>query len=501
MLEHVKSALKNSAIYSIGNVSTKLIGIILVPLYTQHLSLKEYGILSILEVSSQLLVTIFSANLYTAFFRWYWEKEYSDRQKSIFFTTFLSLIFISGLMVAGIYGFSNRLSVLLFDNSDFNYLIRLMSIAAALQILMDLVSALMRVQEKPVLYTSVNVAKLTISLILTVYFISSLHMGIDGIYKAQIISYVVYFILVSRYLIKNIRVHLEIRVLKEMIRFSLPLMISSVSGILLSIADRFCLKFLGELSYVGIYSLGFKIANTVKVFIISSVNLAISPVMYRVMDDPGNKRLYSKTMTYFAFGTMICVIGISVFGQEIIKFLAQNEAYWNAYKVIPIISFGLFFEMLKDTSLIGLNITKKTPVIARIIITSSIINIALNLLLIPYFSYIGSALASLVTQIIYFLLIYHSAQKYYPIPYEMEKIGKIMLCGMVLIVFGLILSPYALWIRLTGKLLLILSFPFILYLWNFYEPIEIQTIKGAWRKWRNPLNWKKNRSKIKLDRK
>jgi len=76
-----------------------------------------------------------------------------------------------------------------------------------------------------------------------------------------------------------------------------------------------------------------------------------------------------------------------------------------------------------------------------------------------------------------------------------------MLCGMVLIVFGLILSPYALWIRLTGKLLLILSFPFILYLWNFYEPIEIQTIKGAWRKWRNPLNWKKNRSKIKLDRK
>ncbi|HPY00551.1 MAG TPA: hypothetical protein PKV04_04210, partial [Candidatus Marinimicrobia bacterium] len=140
MLNYVKSALKNSAIYSIGNVSTKLIGIILVPLYTQHLSLKEYGILSILEVSSQLLVTIFSANLYTAFFRWYWEKEYSDRQKSIFFTTFLSLIFISGLMVAGIYGFSNRLSVLLFDNSDFNYLIRLMSIAAALQILMDLVS-------------------------------------------------------------------------------------------------------------------------------------------------------------------------------------------------------------------------------------------------------------------------------------------------------------------------------------------------------------------------
>ncbi|HQC62949.1 MAG TPA: hypothetical protein PLC51_07805, partial [Candidatus Marinimicrobia bacterium] len=140
MLNYVKSALKNSAIYSIGNISTKLIGIILVPLYTQHLSLKEYGILSILEVSSQLLVTIFSANLYTAFFRWYWEKEYSDRQKSIFFTTFLSLIFISGLMVAGMYGFSSRLSVLLFDNSDFNYLIRLMSIAAALQILMDLVS-------------------------------------------------------------------------------------------------------------------------------------------------------------------------------------------------------------------------------------------------------------------------------------------------------------------------------------------------------------------------
>lgn len=498
MLGYIKSALKNSFIYSIGNISTKLIGIILVPLYTRHLSLNDYGMLSILEVSSQLLIAVFSANLYTAFFRWYWEKEYIDRQKSIFFTTFLSLIFISGLMVVGVFGFSGRLSILLFDKTNFCNLIKIMAVAAAFQIFMDLSSALMRVQEKPTLYVSTNVTKLVFTFILTIVFVGKFNWGIGGIYKAQILGYIIYFILVSGYLFRNIRVKLELRILQSMIRFSLPLMISSISGVLLSVADRFCLKFLGELSYVGLYSLGYKIASTIKVFIISSVNLAISPMIYKVMDKPNNKRFYSKIMTYFAFGTMIFVIGLSVFGQEIIKVLAKNKEFWNAYHVIPIIAFSFFFEMLRDTALTGLNITKRTPVIARIIIFSSMLNIVTNVILIPLFNYLGSAFSSLISQVIFFLLVLHSSQKYYPVPYEIKKIIKILLSGIGLIIFCLFLSSYALWVRLVVKSLAIFSFPFVLFLLKFYEPIEIQTIQGAWRKWRNPINWKKNLSKIKL---
>jgi len=86
MLDDIKSALKNTIIYGIGNLSTKLIGFILLPLYTEYLTVHDYGILGVLEVSSQVVITIFSFGLYQAFFRWYWDKRYINRQRSVFFT-------------------------------------------------------------------------------------------------------------------------------------------------------------------------------------------------------------------------------------------------------------------------------------------------------------------------------------------------------------------------------------------------------------------------------
>ena len=74
MLSFVKSAAKNSLIYGLGNVSTKVVGFILLPLYTSHLSVREYGILGLLEVSSQVIVSVFGLSLTYAFFRWYWDK-------------------------------------------------------------------------------------------------------------------------------------------------------------------------------------------------------------------------------------------------------------------------------------------------------------------------------------------------------------------------------------------------------------------------------------------
>ena len=99
-----------------------------------------------------------------------------------------------------------------------------------------------------------------------------------------------------------------------------------------------------------------------------SINLAITPMLYKIMDDPNNKRVYSKVMTYVTWIVMYCVIGISFFGHEIIKVMAQNPEYWTAYKVIPFISFGIFFGMFKDISAVGLNITKKTKIFPSLLL-------------------------------------------------------------------------------------------------------------------------------------
>jgi len=68
MLKTLRSTLKNTAIYSFGTLASKLVGFFLLPLYTTKLSVSEYGVLGVLEISGQFLIAFFGLGLYNAFY-------------------------------------------------------------------------------------------------------------------------------------------------------------------------------------------------------------------------------------------------------------------------------------------------------------------------------------------------------------------------------------------------------------------------------------------------
>lgn len=494
MLNDIRSAVKNSIIYGIGNLSTKLVGFVLLPLYTKHLTVSDYGALSILEISAQVFSSVFGLCLYQAFARWYWDKRYVPRQASMFFTVFVFLISTS--IIAGIifYLFSDQLSALIFSGGNFSFVLKLLIVSATFDIIFQVPNSLIRLQEKPVLFTSANIVKLSISLSLTVYFITSLHLKLEGIYFAQICSQVVYFLFLSKFILKNIKIKFEGTILKEMVLFSLPLALSSFATIMLSISDRYILKFLGTLSDVGVYSLGYKLANTIYVFIVTSVNLAISPMIYKKIDEPEHKRFYSKLMTYYVFGVMFCAIGMSLFGKEVVKILAQDPSFYGAYRVIPIISFSIVFMVMRDTAFIGLWKMQKSKVIASIVFVTSVVNIFLNFLFIHFFKEIGAAIATICSQALFFILVYVLAQKIYEIPYEVKKLVKLFIVAIILTILASFTNDSSLLVRLLFKTFLLFSFPVILYFFQFYDKIELERIYEFWIKWRNPGKWKNNLS-------
>jgi len=501
MLKDIKTAIKNSMIYGIGNLSSKLVGFILIPMYVKHLSVSDYGTLSVLEISAQLIIAVFGFALYQGFNRWYWDPEIKDRQKGLFFTSLITLAAITGLMVCSLASLSTQISSFLFHTPKFAGVLRLMICASALQILVVLPMTLMKLQSRSVLYTVSSLIQFTVNLATTIYFITVLNQNIEAIYRAQIIGLVVFLGINLKYILKNIKIKFESRVLIEMLGFSFPLMLSSISGIIFTIADRFCINYITGLAALGAYSLGYKIANSIKVILIMSVQLALNPMIYQMMSQPNNKRFYSKIMTYFSFGVQICVLGLSMFSREFVHLLAHsNPDYWDAQMVIPILSFSILFGMLKDTAVIGLNLTKKTKIIGTVTIVLSLINIGFNAVFIYLLGSIGASIAALLSNLIFFLIIYHFAQKSYYIPYEMKKIATMILLAVLIYGISLINIPIPPILKIIIKVVLLVLLPVLLYLVGFYEKVEISVIKGAWRKWRNPLHWIKNFSKIKIDK-
>ncbi len=476
--DHLKIAAKNSAIYSLGPLSSKVAGFVLLPLYTSHLTLSEYGILGIVDVTMQIFVSIFGFGLNWAFNRWYWDKEYIHKQKIIFFSLFVFLAATSLVMFVLFLPFTKQFSILLFNSAKYDYVFKLMLVAAGLQILTNLPNTLLKLQQRPFLFSLSNTAKLVISLTFTVLFIVQFHRGIRGIYEALILGFIMYFLLLVKYIYRNLEFKFDWTIIKEMLLFSLPLMGSSTATVVLSFADRYVLKFIGGLNDVGIYSLGYKLSNTIKVFIIQSVILAISPIIYKVMYDENSGEFYSRLMTYFAFLLMVVVVGVSLFGKELVMVLAKNKDYWDAYKVIPILSLAMLFIGIRYIAEIGLNIEKKTGTKAKIVVFVSLINIILNILLIPLWQSIGASVAMLISQILYFVLNYYYGQKYYFIPFELKRLNIILFLTGGYILGALLINTQFSVMRLIIKAGMFLSIPALLYFSRFFKKEELNVLKN-----------------------
>ena len=408
------------------------------------------------------------------------------------FTCMVCLFVVASIMVGLAIIFANPLSLLLFDSQQYSLLVVLLSVSAALQILASIPSSLMQLQQRAALFSVVNTLQLLTSLLGTILFVVSLNLNVLGIYIAQIIGSIVYFLILSKFIAQNIVFRFSWKILKGMLLVCLPLVFSSISGVVINVADRYMLRYYNQLADVGLYSLGYKIANTVGIFVVMSINLAIAPMLYKIMDDPNNKRVYSKVMTYAALGVMVCVIGISFISREVIRIMAQNPDYWDSYKIVPIISMAIYFGMLRDISAIGLNLTKKTKVISFIVITVSITNILANAIFIPLWQTIGASVSALLSQFLFFILMYVFAQREYYIPYEWKKILFISTFGIITVGLGSIAQQAPFIISIFVKCFLLFSFLPVLYLFNYFEAVEIERLHGAWRKWNNPLHWKKN---------
>ena len=277
MLNKLKRAFKNSMIYAIGNVSRKAIAFLLLPLYVKQLTVSDYGILGIMEVTSQALIAIFGLGLHMALNRWYWDENYKDKQKEIVFTVSVFLILTSALVYVGFSPFSKSISQLIFSVGDYAYILRLVLLVSLLEVLAQVFFSVMRLQERSVLFSTTNVIRLVFTLLVTIYLIAFKSRGIIGIYEAQFAGLILYFLLISGFIFKNTVFRFHQKVLKEMLSYSLPLILSSISGILLTLTDRYVLNFMSNLNQVAIYNLAAKLSYVIMVFVVTPIRMSLTP--------------------------------------------------------------------------------------------------------------------------------------------------------------------------------------------------------------------------------
>lgn len=499
MLKSIKISLKDTIIYGLGNVAVKIVGLILIPLYTnpEFFSTDQFGVLGILEISGLVLTALLASGLPQSLTRWFWDKEHKDNQKGIFFMSLSTQLVVSVLFCVVLIPLSDKISVMIFSKPDWSKAITFVILASGIQSVNNVINTLMRLQSKSMLYTLTNLLKLISVLSLTLYFILSKKMGLEGIYLAQVIGNAFIVLLLLGYTIKNTKVFFDKTIFKSMNVYGFPLLLANISAALLTVIDRFSLNSLTVLKSVALYTLAFKITSVLKLVLVDSMKLALGPMMIKRIDTADNKRFYSKVLLYSSYILMFAIVGVSLFSYEIVKVIATSRAYWDAVAIIPVLSLSVFFVNMKEVTVYGLHIAKKTRIIGIIVVFSTIMSLVLNILLIPIWDIAGAAMATLLSQFIYWYACYYYSQKMFFVPYEIRKIITLLITGSVLSFSSLLINGMDLLPRMIIKTICLMSFPFILYLFNFYEPIELQAIRGFITKWSKMNNFKSNLQSLK----
>lgn len=500
MLDKLRHTVKHTVIYSIGNISTKLIGLILLPLYTGFLTTAEYGMLSILEVTSTFLVASVGFRLSTAMMRWYAVEKDVKRQKNIVLNSYLATFLIAVLFLLIVLPFNKQASILFFEHTRFANYFTILFGWVVLEIINRVTMDLIRLHEKSIFFITIMIVKFISILLLNILFVAQWGYGVEGIILSQLLGNLLVLLITSVFIAKNvIGGKPDIKLFREMVSYGFPLIFSTVSMMVLTLSDRYLLKELADYSSVGIYSLAYKLAGVINIFVIQSFQLGFLPVAYKMFEKEGAKEFFAKVLTYLVLILFLVAFLVSFFSKEVIMLFApSNKNYWIAYTVVPLLSFTFILKGMNYMFSLGLHYVKKTRYNAYIVSVVAILNILLNIVLIPEIGIYGAAITTIISNIVMVMAFYHYSQKFYYINFELKRLYILFSVGTLWLLGGFLSDWYleSVWSALVIKVLLFISFPFILSLLRFFEKIEVENLSGAWKKWSKPSRWIENIKKF-----
>ena len=398
-------------------------------------SVADYGEVSIIYSVFIVFNVVLAYGMETAFFRFFHNEDDENKVIGTATITLISssiLFFILGLM------FKNEIAH--FANLKVEY-IDLVIWILFLDALVIIPFAWLRAKEKPMRYAVLKILNVTINVGLNLFFLLALsklatntsifsniykpNFEINYIFIANLVASAVTFLLLIPFYAK-IKYIFSLGLLKRMLRYAFPVLIA---GIAFSINEAFDRFLLDELlpqdiakTQIGMYSACYKLALFMTLFA-TAYRLGIEPYFFSHAKSENPQKNYARILEYFVILGALILLGVVVFADVLKMIFIPNEDYWDAMWIVPILLFANFCLGIYHNLSVWYKVTDKTKYGAYISITGAIVTLVLNFWLIPIISYKGSAIATLSAYGTMMLLSYYFGRKYYPIPYNLKKIG------------------------------------------------------------------------------
>lgn len=439
----LKKLAGETAIYGISSVLGRFLNLLLTPFFTNIFKPGVYGIIGNLYGYIAFFNVFLTFGMETAFFRFSEDEEDTEKvynQAFVWVSSLVVLVLIIGLVsyktLAGWMGYEDQ-----------EHLVLMTFIIISIDGLAALPMAKLRKESRAKRFAMINLTNIGLSLFLNILFIAFMDLGIEYVFVANIIA-------------SSVRLGLalttglptsykpDMALLKQMAHYGFFIMIAGLAGMMNETLDRILIPFLwvdgamwgsppdypmqaltgNEMN--GIYNACYKLSMFV-LLVTQAFRYAAEPFFFREAKDKKSPETFARVFHYFMIAVLAAFMMISSYAHEIVSFnifgltgdkTFIDESYWMGLKVVPILLFAYVFSAAYINLSIWFKITKQTRFAILFAGTGATITILINVLTIPKHGYMGSAWATLAAYGTMTVLCYYLGQKYYPIPYRIQRL-------------------------------------------------------------------------------
>lgn len=401
---YTSKLLSGSVAMMLSSMSLKLVKLFILPIMTYYLSPEDFGIIASIKMVQGFLLLLYNPGVVSGTTRLFYDTEDVEERKTLIGSSLLFFLLFSILTAVVLIATGD-----LFFNKIFNEfeLYPYGIIAILLSILIQpkrLWSALLTFQYRVKKIALISIIQMLIEVSISLYLVTILLWGVEGRVIGMTIGIVFLFLIsiitIYKYTEGKIR-FFSFKKMKKILAFSLPLAPAIWAYSALDIADRFLIEHYIGLDSLGVYSIAY-ILSSVPLFFSVGFRKMWNPVFYENMNKKNYKYLNSLLKGFVVFNALICSFLI-LFSEEIVHFALSKE-FGNVKMIIPWVTLGVFFLGLLPLSSSFISYEKKFHKISINAGISAVINIVLNIILLPKIGVIGSAIATFVAYFFYFFL-------------------------------------------------------------------------------------------------
>jgi O-antigen/teichoic acid export membrane protein len=455
---------RHTAVYGLGGMVSRVLAVLLLPLYTHYLPKSAYGKVEVVTAATAVLAILLQLGVASAFFRFYFDAKTEPQKLTVVRTSFWFTMGSAtlGLLLGVI--FAVPIAHVLGLGSSSNLVIA-GAVGLWAQTNYQQLTALFRVEERSVAFAIASIANVLLTILLTVLFIVVLHWGAIGLIVGNFTGTLCVYLVLLAYRHEQLGLEFDRKLFRGMQKFGMPLVPSALALWAINFIDREFIIWYKGAGEVGVYSVAIKVASIIT-FIMVAFRTAWPAFAYSIEDDREARRTYSFVLTYLLSFASWAALALGALAPWWVALLT-NPRFQRAQEAVALLAFAFAIYAGYTVLAIGSGRARRTQFNWVVTGVGAAVNVGLNFWLIPRWGMVGAAISTLVSYVVLFVGMTIYAQHVYRVPYQWRRVVTAVGTGV-----GLTVAARAAHLPFAPSVVLVAVYPLVLLGLGFYLPAE-----------------------------